>query len=72
MKSKVGMMAALAALVASSGKDAVNPFDYVPPVSMPYVTLSSHPADYGLYKASTKTHKQYLRSNHLGKFRKKK
>ena len=72
MKSKVGMMAALAALVASSRQDAVNIYDCVPTVSMPYVTLSSHPADYGLYKASTKTHKHYLRSNHLGKFRKKK
>ena len=27
--------------------------------------------DYGLQRASSRTHKQYLRKHHLGKFRKK-
>lgn len=69
MRKKLGIMAALAAMVAGGGgEDAVNIF--APSRQMQDVTLINYPADFGLYRAGAKAHKQYLRSHHLGKFRK--
>ena len=71
MKKKLGIMAALAAMVAGGGgEDAVNIFSKTTSMQMQGVTLTSDPADFGLYRAGARAHKQYLRSHHLGKFRK--
>ena len=68
---KFGIMTALAAMVAGEGgEEAVSIFGKTPSIQMLGVTLTSNPADFGLYRAGAKAHKQYLRSHHLGKFRK--
>ena len=71
MRKKLGLMAALAAMVA--GDEVVyNIYGRTPLVQMPDVTIQSNPAYFGLYRAGARTHKRYLRKNHLGKFRKRK
>ena len=70
MSKKPGMIAALAAMVAGGGKEAADIYDPRPIMMSPNVTLTSNPADFGLYRAGARAHKQYLRSHHLGKFRK--
>ena len=67
MKKKLGIMAALAAMVAGD-EEVHNIYGRTPLVQMPGVTVQSNPAYFGLYRAGA--HKQYLRKNHLGKFRK--
>ena len=71
MRKKLGIMAALAAMVA--GDEAVhNIYCRTPLVSMQGVTVASSPVYFGLYRAGARAHKRYLRKNHLGKFRKRK
>ena len=71
MRRKLGIMTALAAMLAGGGgEDAVNIFSNTTSMQMQGVTLTSNPADFGLYRAGARAHKQYLRSHHLGKFRK--
>ena len=69
MRKKLGIMAALAAMVAGD-EEVHNIYGRTPLVSMPGVTVQSNPAYFGLYRAGARAHKQYLRKNHLGKFRK--
>ena len=69
MKKKLGIMAALAAMVAGD-EEVYNIYVRTPLVQMPGVTIQSNPAYFGLYRAGARAHKQYLRKNHLGKFRK--
>ena len=69
MRRKLGMMAALAAMVAGD-EEVYNIYGGTPLVSMQGVTVASSPVYFGLYRAGARAHKRYLRKNHLGKFRK--
>ena len=69
MRKKLGMMAALAAMVAGD-EEVYNIYGRTPLVSMQGVTVASSPVYFGLYRAGARAHKRYLRKNHLGKFRK--
>ena len=71
MRKKLGIMAALAAMVAGD-EEVHNIYGKAPLVSMQGVTVASSPAYFGLYRAGARAHKRYLRKNHLGKFRKRK
>ena len=71
MRKKLGMMAALAAMVAGD-EEVFNLYGRTPLVQMQGVTTASNPAYFGLYRAGARAHKRYLRKNHLGKFRKRK
>ena len=71
MRKKLGLMAALAAIVAGD-EEVHNIYGRTPFVQMPGVTTASNPAYFGLYRAGARAHKRYLRKNHLGKFRKRK
>ena len=69
MRKKLGLMAALAAM-ATGDEEVFNIYGRTPLVQMQNVTIASNPAYFGLYRAGARAHKQYLRKNHLGKFRK--
>ena len=69
MRKKLGMMAALAAMVAGD-EEVYNIYGRTPLVSMQGVTVASSPVYFGFYRAGARAHKRYLRKNHLGKFRK--
>lgn len=72
MRNRMGMMAALAAMAGGMGKDENQDIlDYSPPY-MPGVITAINPTEFGIYRAGSKTHKQFLRRHHLGKFRKRK
>ena len=71
MRKKLGLMAAVAAMVAGD-EDVYNFYGKAPFVQMQGVTIASNPANFGLYRAGARAHKRYLRKNHLGKFRKRK
>lgn len=74
MRKKLGMMAAVAAMVAGDEDvyDVYNFYGKAPLVQLQGVTIASSPVYFGLYRAGARAHKRYLRKNHLGKFRKRK
>ena len=69
---RAALMAFMAQIIASQGKAGdVNLFGNVPILQpMPLVRESGSPEAFGTYRASTRTHKRYLRKHHLGKFKK--
>lgn len=71
MRNRFGMMAALAAMAGGMGKDENQVLDDSPS-NMPGVITAINPTEFGIYRAGSKTHKQFLRRHHLGKFRKRK
>lgn len=75
LKRRIGLFAALAALFAQeNGTGGGKTYPYLMPDyggMMPLVKERRGDVEaYGLYRASSKTHKRYLRKNHLGKFKK--
>lgn len=72
MRNRLGMMAALAAMAGGMGKDKDDVIFDQAPLYIPGVITAIKPTQFGIYRAGSKTHKQFLRRHHLGKFRKRK
>ena len=56
----LGRSALLAAMMAASVQGVMNPG----------ITIQGNEDTFGTYRASSRTHKRYLRQHHLGKFKK--
>lgn len=58
---RLGLMAAMLAAAAQGGADIYN---------IHRITIQGNEETFGTYRASSRTHKRYLRKHHLGKFKK--
>lgn len=70
--SRMGRFALLAAMLAASAKGGADLYNIPPQYRgmIPGITIQGNEETFGTYRASSRTHKRYLRQHHLGKFKK--
>lgn len=68
----LGRFALLAAMMAASAQGGADIYNIHPQYRglIPGITIQGNEDTFGTYRASSRTHKRYLRKHHLGKFRK--